>query len=157
MSHNWKSYRPPPPQKKSANDSVITSFFTKPKCSDQVVSPLSLQQSVPVVRSETVTASPCQGDLSLAYPATVSPFQEEITLTKSAIVSPIQDGHDATEPFEFSEILIASPVHSNSENNGNNSAVSYCQVVIPTLFEKRGDIVVISAVCPGHYLLHYKH
>ncbi|KAH3778184.1 hypothetical protein DPMN_179637 [Dreissena polymorpha] len=66
----------------------------------KVVSPLSLQQSVPVVQSETVTASPCQGDLSLAHLATVSPFQEEITLTKSATVSPIQDCHDATEPFD---------------------------------------------------------
>ncbi|KAH3701765.1 hypothetical protein DPMN_076761 [Dreissena polymorpha] len=78
----------------------------------------------PVVRSETVTASPCQDDLSLAQPATVSPCQEEITLTKSVIVSPSQYGHDATEPFESSEILNASTVHSNSEKYGINSAVS---------------------------------
>ena len=61
---------------KIANNAVISAFFTK-------VSPL--QQSVPE-RSETVTASPCQGQLSLAQPATVSPCHEVITLTKSVIV-----------------------------------------------------------------------
>ncbi|KAH3804220.1 hypothetical protein DPMN_132502 [Dreissena polymorpha] len=79
MSHNWRNYRKKP--QKIVNNAVISAFFTK-------VSPL--QQSVPE-RSETVTASPCQGQLSLAQLATVSLCHEVITLTKSVIVCPSQD------------------------------------------------------------------